>query len=94
MYLEIIPDRMLPDVLPSTLMIFLKHFDTSKQTLYGIGKIYVLRSSKVGDLVGVVNERMRWPSGTPLKLYEVCDPGSYNTQCDPFTQLGRKSNQA
>jgi len=52
-------------------MIFLKHFDTSKQTLYGVGKMYVLKSAKVGDLVPVINERMRWP-GTPLKLYEVC----------------------
>ena len=52
-------------------MIFLKHFDTSKQTLYGVGKAYVLRSSKVGDLVNLINERMRWPANTPLKLYEV-----------------------
>lgn len=52
-------------------MIFLKHFDTSKQTLYGAGKVYVLRSSKVGDLCSIINERMRWTPGTPLKLYEV-----------------------
>lgn len=55
-------------------MIFLKHFDTSKQTLYGVGKVYVLRNAKVGDLVPVVNERMRWTPGTPLKLYEVRSP--------------------
>lgn len=52
-------------------MIFIKHFDTSKQTLYGVGKVYVLRSSKVGDLIPLINERMRWTPGTPLKLYEV-----------------------
>lgn len=52
-------------------MVFVKNFDTSKQTLCGVGKVYVLRSSKVGDLVGLINERMRWPPGTPLKLYEV-----------------------
>jgi len=53
-------------------MIFLKHFDTSKQTLCGVGKCYVVRNSKVGDLISVINERMRWTPGTPLKLYEVC----------------------
>ena len=52
-------------------MIFLKHFDNTKQTLLGVGKVYVLRNSKVGDLIPIINERMRW-SATPLKLYEVC----------------------
>lgn len=52
-------------------MIFLKHFDTSRQTLYGVGKAYVQRNSKVGDLNHYINEKMRWPAGTPLKLYEV-----------------------
>ena len=56
-------------------MIFLKHFDTSRQTLYGIGKTYVLRNAKVGDLYHYINERMRWPAGTPLKLYEEIKPG-------------------
>ena len=54
-----------------TIMIFLKHFDTSRQSLYGIGKIHMPRASKVSDLIPIVNERMRWASGTPLKLYEV-----------------------
>ena len=52
-------------------MIFLKHFDTSRQTLYGAGKAHMLRTAKVADLVPIINERMRWPTGTPLKLYEV-----------------------
>ena len=72
LYLDVIPDPARPEVPPGSIMIFLKHFDTSKQTLFGVGKVYVLRSSKVGDLMGIINERMRWPSGTPLKLYEVC----------------------
>ena len=52
-------------------MIFLKHFDTSRQTLCGVGKTYVSRGAKVGDLNQFINEKMRWPAGTPLKLYEV-----------------------
>lgn len=54
-----------------TIMIFLKHFDTTRQSLYGIGKIHMSRASKVSDLIPIVNERMRWASATPLKLYEV-----------------------
>ena len=60
-----------PEPPPQSIMVFLKHFDTSKQTLYGVGKVYMSRTSKVGDLVPVINERMRWTPGTPLKLYEV-----------------------
>jgi hypothetical protein len=52
-------------------MVFLKHFDTSKQTLLGAGKAYMLRTSKVSELAHVINERMRWTPGTPLKLYEA-----------------------
>jgi ubiquitin carboxyl-terminal hydrolase 7 len=62
---------MQPDPPPQSIMIFLKHFDTSKQSLYGVGKTYMQRTSKVGDLAVVINERMLWTPGTPLKLYEV-----------------------
>ena len=72
LYLDVIPDPTKPEIPAGSIMVFLKHFDTTKQTLCGIGKVYMPRSSKVGDLAAVVNERMRWPSGTPLKLYEVC----------------------
>jgi len=91
LYLDVIPDpvkvgfskvRKLfllmpgkPDPPPQSIMIFLKHFDTSKQTLYGVGKIFVSKNAKVGDLVPIINERMRWPE-TPLKLYEVCNSQS------------------
>ena len=87
LYLEVIPDPakvmaylvkyntllilLQPEPPPQSIMIFLKHFDTSKQSLYGVGKTYVLRSSRVGDLIPIINERLRWTPGTPLKLYEV-----------------------
>lgn len=60
-----------PDSTQQTIIIFLKHFDTAKQTLCGIGKAVVSRNSKVADLIPTINERMRWPPGTPMKLYEV-----------------------
>ncbi|OBZ75098.1 Ubiquitin carboxyl-terminal hydrolase 21 [Grifola frondosa] len=80
LYLDVIPDPskvtiFVPEISPGSIMIFLKHFDTSKQTLLGVGKVYVPRSSKVGDLVPVINERMRWTPGTPLRLYEEIKPG-------------------
>lgn len=52
-------------------MTFLKHFDTSKQSLVGAGKVYMPRTHKVGDLIPIINERMRLAPGTPIKLYEV-----------------------
>ncbi|TFK42655.1 hypothetical protein BDQ12DRAFT_676579 [Crucibulum laeve] len=75
LYLDVIPDPTKPDPPPQSIMIFLKHFDTSKQSLLGAGKTYMLRMSKVGDLIPIINERMRWTPGTPLKLYEEIKPG-------------------
>ncbi|KAJ7582794.1 hypothetical protein C8J56DRAFT_955745 [Mycena floridula] len=75
LYLDVIPDPSRPDPPPQSIMVFLKHFDTSKQTLLGAGKTYMLRTSKVGDLVPIINEKMRWTPGTPLKLFEEIKPG-------------------
>jgi len=52
-------------------IIFLKHFDAAKQSLSGVGKVYVPNESKVCDLVPIINERMKWAPGALLKLYEV-----------------------
>lgn len=52
-------------------MVFIKHFDPSKPALLGAGKVFVNKTSKVSDLIPIINERMRWTSGTALKLYEV-----------------------
>ena len=90
LYLDVIPDpskvpsglqpqlsltSAQPELPQGTSMIFLKHFDTSKQTLHGIGKCYAQRNAKISDLVPTINERMRWTPGTPLKLYEEIKPG-------------------
>ncbi|PPQ63077.1 hypothetical protein CVT24_005932 [Panaeolus cyanescens] len=75
LYLDIIADPSKPEPPPQSIMVFLKHFDTSKQTLHGVGKVYMNRTSKVGDLVPIIHEQMRWPAGTPLKLYEEIKPG-------------------
>lgn len=64
-----------PELPQGSIMIFLKHFDTSKQTLHGVGKVYAQRNAKVSDLIPTINEKMRWTPGTPLKLYEEIKPG-------------------
>lgn len=60
-----------PETPAGSIMIFVKHFDIANQKLTGVGKVYVPRSNKVSDLVPIINERMRFTPGTPLKLYEV-----------------------
>ncbi|KAL7419595.1 ubiquitin-specific protease ubp15 [Cryptotrichosporon argae] len=57
------------------IMIFLKWFDCSRQTLLGQGKVFVNRNNKISELYGVIQERMGWPSSTPIKLYEEIKAG-------------------
>ncbi|KAH9981229.1 ubiquitin carboxyl-terminal hydrolase 5 [Lactifluus volemus] len=59
LYLDVIPDPSKPELPQGTIMVFLKHFDTSKQTLHGIGKCYAQRNAKISDLGPTINERMR-----------------------------------
>ncbi|KAH8833816.1 hypothetical protein DL96DRAFT_465037 [Flagelloscypha sp. PMI_526] len=75
LYLDIIPDPAKPELPSQSVMIFLKCFDASQQKLFGAGKLYMTRNSKLGDLVPLINERMRWAPNTPLKLWEEIKPG-------------------
>ena len=64
------------------IIIFLKHFDITKQSLFGIGKIHIPKNEKVSDLTPIINERMKWAPGTPLELYEVANRTfSVNVTC-------------
>lgn len=53
------------------IVVFVKHFDVSHQTLAGLGHFYVHRHMRVMDLALMINEKMKYPSNTPLKIYEV-----------------------
>ncbi|KAF9649116.1 cysteine proteinase [Thelephora ganbajun] len=77
LYLEILPDSSKKILLDNTrtVMVFLKHFDATRQSLFGIGMVHIPRASKVSDLVQIINERMGWTPGMPLKLYEEVEPG-------------------
>ncbi|KAF8201450.1 hypothetical protein BJ912DRAFT_1019409 [Pholiota molesta] len=92
LYLDVIADPTKPEPPAQSIMIFLKHFDTSKQSLFGIGKVYMARNSKVSDLIPVINERMRWTPGTPLKLYEEIKPGMIE-QMKPKLSFGQSEIQ-
>ncbi|WFD31159.1 ubiquitinyl hydrolase 1 [Malassezia sp. CBS 17886] len=81
LFLEVLTPKSLatahfdPAVPGSSIMIFLKYFDTSRQSLLGVTRMYVQRHMKVGDLVPTINELMRWPPTTQVKLFEEIKPG-------------------
>ncbi|KAK9894556.1 cysteine proteinase [Cystobasidium minutum MCA 4210] len=56
------------------IMIFVKHFDVSAQTLAGVGHFYVHKNMRVQDLVPMICEKTAVPLGTPLKIYEEIKP--------------------
>ena len=56
------------------IMVFVKNFDVAHQTLAGIGHFYVHRHMRVLDLAMMINERMRYPATTALKIYEEIKP--------------------
>lgn len=75
LFLEIItPDLKLNEPNPP-LMIFLKYFDISRQTLTGVSRVYVQRNQKVSDVIPTINELMRWAPQTQIRLYEEIKPG-------------------
>ncbi len=75
LFLEILtPEGPRPEAQGSS-MIFLKYFDVSRQTLTGISRVYIQSGQKVGDLVPRINELMRWPPTTVVRLYEEIKPG-------------------
>jgi len=57
------------------IMIFLKWFDCSRQTLLGQGKVFVNKNSKISELLVNIQEKMGWPSSTPIKLFEEIKAG-------------------
>jgi len=75
-------------------MLFLKHFDTTTQSLLGIGKVHMPRASKVSDLIPIINERMKWASGTSLKFHEVRTDALSPIQRADSVLFPRRSNPA
>ena len=76
LYIDFNPDQarfkaLHADPAKPPVMIFLKYFDFVHQTLTGQGKIFVDREQRVDSLVPYIQEKMNWPSTTPIQVYEV-----------------------
>lgn len=52
-----------PGVSNATILIFLKYFDASVQSLKGVGHIYVKKQQKVSDMVPLILQIMKWKDG-------------------------------
>ncbi|KAI1079311.1 cysteine proteinase [Whalleya microplaca] len=60
------------------ILLFLKHFDSERQTLEGAGHLYVSREKKVEELVPVIAKKMGWGDklapGEQLAMWEEIKP--------------------
>jgi ubiquitin carboxyl-terminal hydrolase 7 len=56
------------------IVLFLKHFDVEKQTLFGIGQFYADQQDQGAELAPKICEMLRWPAGTPFKMFEEIKP--------------------
>lgn len=53
-----------------SILIFLKNFDITAQTLTGVCSVYVHKSQKVSELAPTILSKMDWPAGTEFMLFE------------------------
>ncbi|KZZ88701.1 ubiquitin carboxyl-terminal hydrolase [Ascosphaera apis ARSEF 7405] len=51
-------------------LVFLKCFDVAKQTLTGVCHTYVHMQSRIADLGRTISEKMNWPVGSEVLLFE------------------------
>jgi ubiquitin carboxyl-terminal hydrolase 7 len=80
LYLDYNPDHakfnaLYADPNNQPIMIFLKFFDITRQTMTGQGKVFVQKNQKCSDLLGIIQERMGWTNTVPIKLYEEIKAG-------------------
>ncbi|PVF96521.1 cysteine proteinase [Serendipita vermifera] len=80
LFLDVLPEgqKVHPPLDGNMIMLFLKYFDPSKQTLHGVGRIHVSRRTRIGDLSRVIYEKMGWPNTKltqiPLIFFEEIKP--------------------
>ncbi|KAJ5176850.1 uncharacterized protein N7482_002727 [Penicillium canariense] len=53
-----------------SVLVFLKNFDVTTQTLSGVGPVYVRKNQKVQELAPIILSKMNWPAGTDFMLFE------------------------
>lgn len=70
------PDWMSSDLIQQSrnpsqpILLFLKYFDVEKQVLAGHSTLYIDKSKRVSELGPIILERLGWPAGTNVRLYE------------------------
>ncbi|PVF96522.1 cysteine proteinase [Serendipita vermifera] len=79
-FVDVVPRDQLDHLLDGSMIIlFLKYFDPNKQELRGVGRIHVPMESKIGDLSGLIHEKMGWSNENlnrfPLNFFEEIKPG-------------------
>ncbi|KAB8360728.1 hypothetical protein FH972_024463 [Carpinus fangiana] len=67
------------------ILLFLKQFDPLKQNLSGHGHVFISRTKKIQDLGPIILERMGWPEGTKIQLFEV-KVHTHHQVCTQLTQ--------
>ncbi|ORX89747.1 ubiquitin carboxyl-terminal hydrolase 5 [Basidiobolus meristosporus CBS 931.73] len=82
LYLDIMehpfmPQLWFPSVGPAKgfLMAFIKYYDPKLQAMENLGKFYLGKTGKVGDVIPHLLEAKGLPSGCRIKIYEEIKPG-------------------
>lgn len=52
------------------ILLFLKYFDVEQQRLSGHGYLYIDKSKRISELGPMILDRMGWPAGANIKLFE------------------------
>lgn len=72
-----------------TILLLLKHFDVEKQTMNGVGHVYLAKEKKVEDLVPPILQAMGWgeklPADEKLLLWEEIKPNMIEPLKPKFT---------
>lgn len=79
-----------------SIMLLLKHFDSQKQTLNGVGHVYLGKDKKIEDIVPHILKKMGWgdklPAEEKLLLWEVGNTTYSLSAVDVLTQIGNQTH--
>ncbi|RIB23989.1 ICP0-binding domain of ubiquitin-specific protease 7-domain-containing protein [Gigaspora rosea] len=56
------------------ILVFIKYFNPDTQSLEGLCHLYIQKFAKVGNIIPILCEKMKFPPHTPLKIYEEIKP--------------------
>ncbi|KAI4171690.1 MAG: hypothetical protein LQ343_004083 [Gyalolechia ehrenbergii] len=83
------PNQNLSPALSPPILIFLKYFNHSDQTLRGIGHIYMKKTSKVAEIIPPIQQLMGWsPSKDTMPLSSTSSPSLSSSSNSATTAPG------